>query len=127
MTSHASRIWFGGKAEIRAKQVDSMLIGGPLVLFNDPELLDAYGTVFSSETDYMLVDSLNLRVLYRHGLDGELQTEVIGLGTLRQDDEAVWIEAQLDLRKKFVQGIANMAEDGDLGWSSGTAEHLYRV
>jgi hypothetical protein len=56
-----------------------------------------------------------------------VQTEVIGLGTLRQDDEAVWIEAQLDLRKKFVEGIATMAETGDLGWSSGTAEHLYKV
>lgn len=117
-------VWFGGSV----KALGNGRVGGHLVLFGSPETPDASEErdYFTPDTDFDLEMTTKSRVLYQHGLDPKLGNRKIGVGELKIDDAGVWVEAQLKLRDEYEQAIYKLAEDGKLGWSSGTASHLVR-
>lgn len=121
LKSMDSLIAFGG--EIKA--LGDGRIGGYLVKFSGAADPDLGGDFFTAETDFgPLTQSL---VFYEHGYDEVLATRVLDEDAkLTKDDIGVWIEAQLAQRDAYEQFIYGMAEQGKMGWSSGTASHLVK-
>ncbi len=103
-------------------------IGGYLVVWGDPSRKDLQGEFFTSDTDLALDWYPRRPVLYHHGLDGTLQIKMIGqLDTFQIGDVGLWVEGQLDMRDKYVQAIYRLAQEGKLGWSSGSLPHMVQV
>lgn len=102
-----------------------MTLGGYLVRFTGPDQLDSYGHYFTKDTDFGPLRQTV--VYYDHAQDPTLKGTTIGkggVGELTIDDEGVWFETQVSLRKKFERQVARLGVKGDLGLSSGTAPHL---
>lgn len=122
----------GGKAlaldEVLVIQGDSVKalgdgkVAGYLIRYSTKTDPDLTGDYFTPETDYGT--ATKSAVLYQHGMDAKLKRRRIGEGELKKDDVGVWIEAQLNLRDEYEKAIYEMAKQGKLGWSSGTAGHL---
>ena len=103
-------------------------VGGYLVMYGSPAQKDLQGEYFTPETELGLNWYTKRPALYHHGLDGTLEAETIGeIDTLTPDDIGVWAEAQLDMRKKYVQAVYALVEKGALGWSSGSIPHLVKI
>lgn len=103
-------------------------VAGYLVLFGSAEETDAshLRDFFTPETDFGIEAGAKTKVWYRHGLDSGLDRE-IGAGAVKVDEVGVWIDAQLDLRDRYVKAVySDLAVKGKLGWSSGSANHLIR-
>lgn len=102
-------------------------VGGYLVTFGDattPDLSDSRD-FFDAATDYAVdLPGAKSTVLYHHGLDGTMGKRRIGRGEMKMDNVGVWIEAQLSVRDEYERAVYKLAEEGKLGWSSGTANHL---
>ncbi len=100
-------------------------IGGYLVMFGTPDTPDLTGDYFAPDTDFDLDDGMGKStVLYHHGQDPTLKRRKLGRAALRTDNVGVWIEAQLRMRDEYERAIYGLAEEGKMGWSSGTAPHL---
>lgn len=115
-------IAIGGTGAVKA--LGNGKVGGYLVQFstaNDPDLSGEYFTV---NTDFDVEDGAATAVYYHHGLDKTLKARKLGTGTIKKDTIGVWVEAQLALRDEYEKHIYKLAEQGKLGWSSGTAVHL---
>jgi HK97 family phage major capsid protein len=103
-------------------------VGGYLLVWGSPQQRDLQGEYFTPETELGLEWYPKRPVLYHHGLDGDLETAVIGeIDTLRTDEVGVWAEAQLDVRRRYVRAVQRLIEKGALGWSSGSLPHLVEV
>lgn len=103
-------------------------VGGYLVVWGSPAQKDLQGEYFTPQTELGLDWYAQRPVLYHHGLDGNMQATVIGvIDTLKMDDTGLWAEAQLDMRKRYVQTVQKLVERGILGWSSGSLPHLAEV
>lgn len=112
---------FGGSI----KKLNEDSVGGYLVLWGDENNKDLDGEYFSPDTDLGLDWFDSRPVLYHHGLDSSLKHTRIGqIVSLKKDDVGVWVEAQLDLRNRYVQAIMSLVEKGVVGWSSGTLSYL---
>ena len=97
-------------------------IGGYLVRFSDEDTPDLTGEYFTKDTDFgELVEGT---VYYQHGLDPKMKKRKLGKSTHRTDEFGVWADMQLAMRDEYERFLYQMAEDGLLGWSSGTASHL---
>jgi hypothetical protein len=106
----------------KVKALGNGRVGGYLVRFttdNDPDL---EGEFFTADTDFGEAESAP--VYYQHGMDQVLGKRRIGKAVHKKDDFGVWAEAQLDLRDEYERFVYAMAEQGKMGWSSGTAGHL---
>ena len=97
-------------------------VGGYLVRYSQANSPDLVGDYFTDKSD--LGTQTSLPVLYHHGQDKTIGKRVIGTGTLRKDDVGVWVETQLALRDDYEKHIYKLAEQGKLGWSSGSVSHL---
>jgi len=98
-------------------------LGGYGVVFGGRDL---QGETFTKTTDYWL-DKLtrNPPALYQHGKDAKLGRSVVGRATIADpDDIGLWTEAQFALADQYTEALLNLAHEGKLGWSSGTAGHL---
>lgn len=113
-----SLVWQGAEC----KALGGGKVGGYLVRFSGADEPDLTGEFFDARTDYG--PQTTTPVLYNHGYDPVLGKRSIGAGTLKADDVGIWIEAQLEQRDAYEKAIYRMAEQGKLGWSSGTAMHL---
>lgn len=103
-------------------------VGGYLVVWGSPQQRDLQGEYFTPQTDLGLEWYEQRPALYHHGLDGELQTATVGvIDTLKMDSIGLWAEAQLDMRKRYVQAVMRLVDKGALGWSSGSMPHLVDV
>lgn len=103
-------------------------VGGYLVIWGGPRQRDLQGEYFTPETELALEWYTQRPVLYHHGLDGRMKAAVIGvIDTLRVDDVGLWAEAQLDLRRRYVQAVQQLVDEGLLHWSSGSLPHLVKV
>lgn len=103
-------------------------IGGYLVIWGDASRKDLQGEFFTPDTDLALKWYPTRPVLYHHGLDGTLAIKMIGqLDTFTLNDVGLWVEGQLDMRDKYVQAIYRLAQEGKLGWSSGSLPHMVQV
>lgn len=112
--------FFGGAV----KAVGGGKIEGYLVRFGSPKDTDAEGEYFSKSTDFDIQEGAQASIYYHHGMDPVMKRRKLGRGTMRVDELGVWVEGQLDLRDQYEKAIYAMAEQGKLGWSSGTAGHL---
>lgn len=99
-------------------------VGGYLVRFTGQGDYDLTGDRFTAQTDFDIEDGSVKSVYYAHGQDDTVGKRRIGRGTLKTDEVGVWVDAQLDLADKYQAAIYKLAEDGKLGWSSGSASHL---
>lgn len=118
---HDTIIYFGG----HVKALGNGKVGGHLILFSGPDEPDIspMRDFFTPDTDFG--PHTTSLVFYDHGLDPTLKRRVLDRkAQLSKDDVGVWIEAQLALRDQYEQAIYEMAMNGKLGWSSGTAAHL---
>jgi len=97
-------------------------VGGYLVRFSTDEDPDMVNEFFTADTDFGDADKAD--VYYQHGQDPILKTRRLGKADLRKDEFGVWAETQLSMRDEYERFIYGMAEDGKMGWSSGTAGHL---
>ena len=100
-------------------------VSGYLVLFGDESTPDLQGDIFTPQTDFGFRAGQRVtNVLYQHGTDRVIGKSPIGSGVMGIDNVGVWIRAQLDTRSEYVRAIWEMAKNGLLGWSSGSASHL---
>lgn len=98
--------------------------GGYLVRFGTPKDTDLENDFFSKETDLGVDDGGSLPVYYQHGMDGQIKAKRIGRGIVKYEDAGLWFEMQLEMRDEYEKRIAQLAEEGKLGLSSGAAGHL---
>ena len=110
------------------KSLGNDRIGGFLITFGNSIEKDLQGEYFTKDTD-INPDWFEKRpVLYHHGLDKRIKTDVVGIiDRLEKRAEGWWAEAQLILRNKYVDKIRQLVSDGALHWSSGTLPHLATI
>jgi len=101
-------------------------VGGYGVVFGG---MDLEGEHFTKNTNFMLDLVPTKLVLYDHTMQPEVQ-DVLGAvkqTDLRVDDLGIWIEAQLDRSKKYVDAVMDLVKQGVIGLSSGAVSHLVRT
>ena len=101
-------------------------VGGYGVYFGG---LDIEREGFKSSTDFMLDLVPTKMITYNHTLPASPGTKAvkhfIGESTNESvDDVGIWVEAQLDISKKYVKQVLQLVKRGLIGWSSATAAHL---
>lgn len=99
-------------------------VGGYGVIWGGKDLASEH---FDREATDFWFDRLTQTpmVLYQHGLDGKVKRTVVGRVTTKtEDDIGLWIEAQIDANKQYVDAIRKLVKKGVLGWSSGAVSHL---
>jgi len=109
--------------KILAQDDDTMTVGGYGVIFGG---MDLTNETFTKDTDLMLDLVPRKIVLYDLAMSKEVK-QVIGYAKEKVDDVGVWVEAQLDKSKQYVDGILELVEKGVLGWSSGSVSHLVEI
>lgn len=118
MTEHETLVFQG--TEVKA--LGDGRIGGYLVLFSGPTDPDLTGDFFTKDTNFG--NRKGTDILFHHGMDSILKDRVLGQGEWKVDDVGVWVEGILDERDQYEKAILRLAQEGKLGWSSGTASHL---
>jgi len=91
---------------------------------------DLHGQFFSNKTDFAwdLIPDGQRPLLYQHGLDSTMKTNVIGRWSVKKvDDAGVWVRAQLDARNEYIDEIKELLDSEALGLSSATMGHLVKV
>lgn len=98
-------------------------VGGFLVEFTDPEHPDLEADYFDAGTDYG--PHRKSLAFYHHGQDKALGNRPLkNIADLEIRDAGVWFEHQLEMRDEYEAAIYELAEQGKIGLSSGTAPHL---
>lgn len=109
----------------------SLQIEGVGIPFGGPVAgKDLHGQFFSKKTDFAwdLIPDGSRPLLYQHGLDDTLNTNVIGRWSVKKiDDKGVWVQAQLDARNEYLEEIKELLDKDSLGLSSATMGHLVKV
>ena len=107
---------------IRLKSLDatSAVVAGYGIVFGDRDLS---GETFLPETNFDLDLVPRKRVYYDHTLE-QVKHAIGQVLTVREDGIGLWIEAQLDRSKDYVDAVLKLIERGVLGWSSGSIPHL---
>lgn len=87
---------------------------------------DLEGETFEKSTDFMLELAPTKPIYYDHALQPEV-THPLGV-TLKAtiDDVGIWVEAQLERSKRYVNEVLKLVGEGVIGWSSGSVGHLVR-
>ena len=102
---------------------DAYTIGGYGVVWGGADLL---GDHFTPDSVFFL-DHLSQTppVLYEHGMDAATKKAVLGqVVVTKADDTGMWIEAQLEKSRSYVDAVMELVNAGVLGWSSGAISHL---
>jgi HK97 family phage major capsid protein len=107
---------------IKALTADKATVAGYGVIFGGADL---EGESFGPETDFMLDLAPTKLVLYDHSL-GEVKHVIGKTSLVEADDYGLWVEAELDRSKSYVNMVLRLVEQGALGWSSGSVGHLTR-
>lgn len=86
---------------------------------------DLDGEFFSKNTDLCL-EWFDVRpLLYDHGLDGALQTSVVGRVKSHEiKSDGLWVRAQLDRNSKYREVVGELIGAAGVGFSSGAMQHL---
>ena len=108
---------------------DKGTFGGMLVQFGSIKEHDLERDFFDGNTNFWLNGRKGVTaVLYDHGQDETLGKKRIDKegGQLVVKDAGVWLETQLQRRNEYEDAIHQLAKDGKLGLSSGTASHLVK-
>ena len=114
------------------KALDDGTVTGYLVRYSSPEDPDLTGDFFTKNTDFG--NNNESYTWYHHKLP--IKTKGGGFSpaykkqlgkskaVLSKDDVGVFVKVSLDLRDEYEKAIYDMAKEGKLGWSSGTAPNL---
>jgi len=103
-------------------------VGGYLVRFGGPDDRDLQGEYFTPATNLALDWETTRPALYHHGLDKSLKATLIGvIDTLKADGVGVWAEAQVAMSNEYWAAIAQLIQEGRIGWSSGTLPQMVEV
>lgn len=104
---------------------DSMRVAGYGIVFGGQDLA---AERFTAQTALWLGDGLSATppVLFGHGQDETFGATILGhVVKTRVDEAGVWIEAQLEASKRYLELIRQLIAKGiPLGWSSGSISHL---
>ena len=112
-----------GPVTIKSSTDTEAIIAGYGVVFGGKDL---EGDTFTAETDLELTYVPVKAMFYDHTLN-EKVTGAVGSVKIEEADEVgVWIEAQLDRSKAYVNAVLELVGQGVIGLSSGTASHLAR-
>jgi HK97 family phage major capsid protein len=106
---------------IKSLTEDTAIVAGWGALYGGADLM---GESFTKDTDFMLDLVPQKLVLYDHGLNEQVKTSIIGKATAVAKDAGLWVEAELDRHREYVDLVLKLVEKGALGWSSGTVSHL---
>ena len=109
--------------KILEKNENTALVGGWGVLYGGQDLI---GEHFDPETDYQLDLVPKKSVYYDHAL-GEVKHALGNVIKNAVEDTGIWVEAQLDRSKAYVEEVLKLIEQGVLGWSSGSIGHLIQT
>lgn len=121
LASSGDMLAFNGGA---VKALGGGKVGGYLVMFSGPEDPDLQGDYFTKGTDFMIDSGDQRPILYRHGVHPVIKSQKLGRAKLTIDEVGVFVEGELELRDRYEKAIYAMAEQGKLGWSSGSMSHL---
>ena len=111
-----------GAVIIKSQDDKTAIIAGYGVVFGGRDL---EGDTFTDSTDLMLDMVPAKSIFYEHTQDvpqhalGEVKSE-------EKDEVGLWIEAQLDKSKAYVNAVLDLIEEGVIGLSSGSIGHLIR-
>lgn len=112
------------RVAIKSIDDDTVVVQGWGVIYGGEDL---YGETFTPETDFDLDLVPVKRVYYDHRL-GDVRHDVGFTKSVATRDDGsiagIWIEAQLDRSKAYVEEIIELIKNGVLGWSSGSVPHL---
>lgn len=122
MTNSNTLVGFGGAV----KSLGDGKYGGYAVVFSDGTANDIERDYFDAKTDFDLEDGDVRTAYYNHGLDVKMGNCKVGKASFKMDEVGLWMEAQLESRSKYISAIKKMAENGDLGISTGAINHLVR-
>ena len=115
------KIIAGGQIKVLS---DSGKIGGYAIRFGSESDTDLVGDFFTPDTFFGNTTG-NLPVYYHHGQDPDIGLKAIGQTTdIKVDSVGIWMDAQLDLRDEYEQAIFELAKQGKLGYSTGSASHV---
>lgn len=112
------------KVSIKSITENTVTLAGYGVIFGG---VDLEGETFTRDTDFMPDLVQNKLVLYDHGANESIKSTVIGrvnASDIKADDTGLWIEAELDRHAAYMDMVLELAEQGVLGWSSGSVGHL---
>ncbi len=97
-------------------------IGGYGVVYGG---VDLDGETFTAETDYQLELVPRKPVFYDHA-QRDVKHSLGDVTELKSDDDGIWIEAELDRSRQYVDHVMALVHANRLGWSSGSVSHLAR-
>lgn len=95
-------------------------IGGYGVVFGGHDL---DGEEFTPDTDYQLGLVPAKPVFYDHA-QRDVKHPLGVVDNTKADEDGIWIEAELDRSRKYVDHVMALVHAGRLGWSSGSIAHL---
>lgn len=98
-------------------------VGGYLVKFGGDGDLSTTHDIFTKNTNYGSHTKSAVWVHHRM-LPGVGKRQLTNEAELGMDDEGVFVKHLLDLRNVYEAKLYDMAKNGKLGWSSGTAPNL---
>lgn len=104
-----------------------MIVGGPLLLFGDPDHKDLGEDYFTPETELWLKRYPSVPALFHHGLDDMVGLSVMGHRVKAEvRDDGVWVEDWLDTSNKFWRLVKPLLDAEALYYSPGSAAHLVK-
>lgn len=85
---------------------------------------DLEGEKFEPDTDFALDLVPTKPIMYDHALQPDVKHELGRTISTTIDEVGIWVEAQLDRSKRYVEQVLKLIEMGIIGFSSGTVGHL---
>ena len=114
-------------AAVKFSDAEETVISGLAAPFDGPFEggKDLDGEYFTKATDFALNWYDELPLIFHHGHDPFLETDVVGKVRKRSvTDAGLWAEAQLDASGKYFAAIRDLIKKGKLYFSSGSVGHL---
>jgi len=118
------------KASTSIKSLGNGKVGGYLMVWGSRTKKDLENTYFAPDTELCLDWFPQRPILYEHGQDGALKMTAMGqfaTGEMRADEVGMWIEGQLDARKRYLAAVEKLMELGALNWSSRSLPDLMEI
>ncbi|SRR6266545_343386 len=107
------------------KSLGSNKIGGRVVTFSGARDPDRELDFFDGSTDFWLNSGGERRpILYRHGIDGTIKRRRFGEVQLSKAADGIWAQGYIAGKDEHSLKLMQMAEAGQLNWSTGAVGHL---
>jgi hypothetical protein len=100
-------------------------IAGRVITFSSHADPDLVGEYFDHMTDFWMTGQGDRKpILYRHAIDSKLKRRRFGEALLSRAADGVWCEGQITGRDSDSRRLLELAEAGQLNWSTGATGHL---